>query len=73
MEKQLFDWDGFDQHDTVSFSFYKVILKVPIGEYKVGDSFDSAFMDYENGKLEFYSGETVMGSYKLKLVIEQYK
>ena len=30
MEKQLFDWTGWDKQDTAAFTFYKPVLKVPM-------------------------------------------
>jgi hypothetical protein len=46
MEKQLFDWESWDQSDTMLFLYYNVTLK-----YK-------AAVDYENGVLELYPDET---------------
>lgn len=54
MEKQLFDWTGWDQQGTASFSFYNVVLKVDVGPFKTGKKFGSAFVDYENGLLALY-------------------
>lgn len=59
MEKQLFDWVDWDQSDTTAFMFYDVTLRLPIGKFPAGTKFNSAYIDYENAKLEFFNdGET---------------
>lgn len=52
MEKQLFEWDGWDQQDTMAFTFYKVKLIVDIGPFPAGSEFESADLDYGNGTLQ---------------------
>lgn len=51
MEKQLFDWDGWDIVDDMFFQFLAVVLKVKIGEFSPGEKFEYAGMDYEKGQL----------------------
>jgi len=54
MEESFFFWEGWDAQDTMAFTFYKVKLKRDIGNFPAGTEFDSAFVDYEKGVLEFY-------------------
>lgn len=70
MEKELFEWDNWDS-DIFAFIFYNCRLKVAIGEYPVGTFFDSARLDFENGKLGFYDVNAVepMAEFSLKLVV----
>ena len=54
-ECQLFDWDGWDQQDTQSFTYYKVEMKVHLGDkYKVGQKFLCVCVDYSNSKLSVW-------------------
>lgn len=71
MEKQLFDWAGWDQADTAAFTFYKVKLKVQIGRHKPGKKFSMAFVDYEKGILELYAtvDTTIAEEFKLALTL----
>ena len=58
MESQIFTWDGWDQFDTMCFTFYKVVLVVDVGEHKAGTSFGSANIDYEESPyVAFYDDE----------------
>ena len=70
MEKQLFDWNGWDQSDTATFLYYNIILKVKIGSYDIGTKFESACIDYENGTLAFYNtDELPVALFRLKLEV----
>jgi len=70
MEKQIFESCScsWDQYDTASFSFYDVVLKVPIGEFSSGEKFDSASIDFINGIIYLNRGD-FLGSYKISLSI----
>jgi hypothetical protein len=52
IERQLFDWDGWDQVDTFALQFYNVVLKVPIGEFEVGHKFENAVFCGETSALQ---------------------
>lgn len=69
MEKDLFDWDGWDLIDMNHMQYYNVKLKVPIGLHPRGAKFDVATIDFNNGTLKFYIGDDakVVGEFKLKL------
>lgn len=74
MESELFTWTGWDLQDTAAFMFYgPIVLKVDVADLKAGSVFYSAFVDYENGILEFYSqGEdepAPAGRFKMKLTL----
>lgn len=56
MEKQLFTWDGFDQHDTMVFGFYDVTLQRDLEPFKKGDTFAVASLNYEDGTIELFKG-----------------
>jgi len=57
MEKQLFDWEGWDDVDVACYQFYKVKLKVKIGNFEPNTEFDSAMVDYQKGLLCLYLKE----------------
>jgi hypothetical protein len=69
MEKQLFDWNGWDIQDTMAFTFYNCVLKVDIGPYKAGEVVKSVDLDYGEGQLHIYDddGNTV---YECKLTLK---
>lgn len=62
MEKQLFDWDGWDG-DQECMTFYNPVLKVRIGKHSVGIKFDSATILFAKSKLQLqnYGPEIVEG------------
>lgn len=55
MEKELFDWEGWDQGSDTAKIFYEPILKVDIGQFKAGTKFSSASIDDASGELSFYN------------------
>ena len=55
MEKQLFDWDGWDVIDTMCFAFYDVVLRQSLGDYEIGRTFGLANLDLSKGILELYT------------------
>ena len=68
MEEQFFDWDNFEQQDTMCFGFYGVKLKKDIGDLKAGMHFFSATIDYGEAELEFQDDEgEVVAKFKLIL------
>jgi hypothetical protein len=56
MEKQLFDWEEMECVDTMVAQYTDVTLKQDIGNYKAGQQFKFASLDFEIGKLEVYNG-----------------
>lgn len=73
MERELFDWEGWDQQDTMDFTFYNVTLKVPVGPFPAGEKFDSALIAFNTGVLKLYrhaDDETPAAQFKLRLTVE---
>lgn len=68
MENQLFDWNGWDQQDTMGFTFYNVVLKIKIGDFEPGTKFEVADISYEHGYLQLFNEEKHW-DFKLKLVV----
>lgn len=81
MERELFDWTGWDG-DQECMTFYDITLKKQIGKFAPGTKFASAVLLYDTGDLQFYNnGETrkehhyevtesiFMGEFKLRLEV----
>jgi len=51
MEKQLFDFVGRDDVDTLVNQYYNVSLNRDIGNFKKGNTFDVAVLNYQEGVL----------------------
>lgn len=57
MVERLFDYiEGVDPISDLRFNFYGVTLKVPIGPHEAGETFDVAFVDFDDGVLALYVG-----------------
>lgn len=69
MERTLFDWKEWDELETGMFQFYNVTLKIPIGGFATDTHFEAATVDYNEGFLQFYNDEVVVGEYRLCLEI----
>jgi len=74
MEKDLFDWSGWDFLDDALLQFYGCVLKVPIGEFKVGDTVHMILVNFETGDLQLLSagraGEgELISEHKVRMVI----
>lgn len=54
LERQIFDWEGWDQFDTTGLNFYNVTLKVPVGEFPAGTKFSSADVDFGRSVMSLY-------------------
>jgi len=52
LEKQLFDWDGWDEGGPMDLMFYNVVLKVPVGEFPAGEKFEFANFGGETSILQ---------------------
>lgn len=72
MERELFDWEGWDQHDTMLFGFTDVTLKRDIGSIKAGARFAWANISFETGVLQF-GNDDVEHEFKLKLTVMEGK
>lgn len=53
MERDLFDWSGWDG-DLECMTFYDVVLKKQIGNFPPGTKFDSANLSWDTGVLQFF-------------------
>jgi hypothetical protein len=51
MEKEWFDWESWDELDTVCSLFINCTLKRDIGPFKTGKKFDCITVDYSQGFL----------------------
>lgn len=71
MEKQLFDWFGWDG-DHECMTFYDVTLKIQIGSHEPGTKFNHAFIMWQEGILQL-PGVVDQGytDYKLNLSVIQ--
>lgn len=70
MEKQLFEWDGFDLVDTAIMQFYNCTLKRDIGTCKEGETVDSVVLDYSNGKWEIQHNGVILAKGEMELVLK---
>lgn len=55
MEKELFDWDNWDQLDTGCFQFYPCTLKVDIGNQEAGAIIPVITINIEKGFIQLNS------------------
>ena len=69
MERQLFDWTGWDQHDTAAFTFYNAKLNVKIGNFEVGTTFSGATIDFMEGTLQLFNDNQDHWDYKLNMLV----
>ena len=70
MEKQLFDWESWDQADGNISIFYNISLREPIGSYPIGSKFETASIDYENSTLTLQLPDKYR-RFKLTLQVEE--
>jgi len=72
MEQQLFKNNGWDQQDTMAFTFYNVQTIVDLPNTPSGTRFAVADVDYSTGILQFWNeaGDTVVHTIQLKLQAE---
>jgi len=68
MEKQLFNWVGWDIMDEGKYLFYNCTLKVAVGTFSKGMNFATIMVDYVEGKLILFIDETEH-TYKLQLTV----
>lgn len=68
MEKQIFTYNGWDEQEIGRMIFYSPRLIVGLPGYPMGTSFGSAYVDYQEGLMEFYDSEgTPIVKFKLAL------
>ena len=59
IEKTIpFSWKSWDEQDVLANTYYDVEFTDDFGEFKKGDKFKSIFVDYGEGIIEAYTGET---------------
>jgi hypothetical protein len=65
-----FQWEGWDQHDTLSMSFYNVEFLEDFGAFRKGEKFSSVSVDYGEGIIEGYdeSGANVIAQQKFTAI-----
>lgn len=54
LEMNLFTWEGWDEQDTMSFSFYKVEFVRDFGVFRKGEKFPDIFYSFDTGIIEAY-------------------
>ena len=54
MEAELFDWEEIEECDDLYIAFNGITLKQDLGEFKEGENFTKATINYENGVLTLY-------------------
>lgn len=67
----LFDYvEGYDCVTDLGMQFYSVTLKVPVGPYKVGETFESVYVDFDEGVIALYrdNREVYKGKMELQVV-----
>jgi hypothetical protein len=71
MERDVFDWEQWDCIDVDICQYYNITLNIPVGNFPIGEVFDSVCTDYQNGFFEFYRNNEVVGKFKIKLNLEE--
>lgn len=54
MEKELFDWENWDELSTCTLQFYNCSLRVPVGQFSVGTKFETICLSFEEGVMTLY-------------------
>jgi hypothetical protein len=57
LEHKLFSWIGWDEVDTATLQFYKVVLKVQIGKFPIGSTFECAIVSFDHSYVELYQDD----------------
>jgi len=71
MERDLFEWCGWDLLGDTLLQFYGCTLKKPIGAFKVGTLIPLIVVDFENGVLQVLSKEKeLLSEYRIKIVLD---
>lgn len=69
LEDSIFTWDGWDDGGIMNPIFYKVVLKVPVGEFPVGHQFPCACINGDKSSISFIDDAEVEHLFELKLSI----
>lgn len=76
-ENQLFTWEGWDEQDTMAFTFYNVCLVRDVGSFPAGTTFPFVYVSYETSVVEFSVHDEEREGYlkpvltcRLKLAVE---
>lgn len=69
MEKQIFDWEDWNNLDTAAFQFIDCTIKEDFGPLKKGETYQSISVDFENGFLEAFNEEKPLIKVNLKLTV----
>lgn len=70
MEKQLFDWEGWDELEVGDLWFHDVTLIRDIGPFKKGDKFLNAGVHFSTGLLQLFNeGNDPVAEFKLSLKV----
>jgi hypothetical protein len=67
MERQFFDWTGWDGGDEGNYLFYNPTLKVDLGPYKAGETLKTAIVDYQYGWMELHDDQEKFVRFTLTL------
>ena len=67
IEQQIFSWSELDEIENDTLMFYKVELKVPVGEFVVGTKFKTATVFFGQSMLSLIDDQEVEHLYQLKL------
>lgn len=51
LEKQIFDWEEWEDGGAAYTVFHRVTLKVAVGRFPAGTKFDAASLSWESSKL----------------------
>ena len=70
MEKQIFEYEGYDLVDDMCSIFYDCKLKIDFSSYKVGDEFSTISVDFEKGIMELYEDNEILSSHELLLSVK---
>jgi hypothetical protein len=68
MEKQLFNWESWDDCGECNLQFSECTLKVDIGPYKAGSKIPLIYVGYNDGNIIIYN-EEFEEAWKGKLIL----
>jgi hypothetical protein len=71
LECQLSDWDGWDDNGIMCPQFYKVVLRVPVGDFPVGHKFPVAFFNGDDSTITFCDEKDNHYTYGMLLTLGQ--
>ena len=54
VEESIFSWEQCDLHSTAVFHFWKCVLKLPVGQHKIGECIEVITVDYEHELMTFH-------------------